>query len=107
MGPYGLSSRILSNKLNSQIVYTFTPEYIKKNKLEQALIDPETLEELYGFSKIDEETSLYGVIGKDVNTSLSPQIHNKGFKRKILIPFISQYRRCHQRKPWTLPIFLR
>lgn len=84
MGPYGLSSRILSNKLNSQIVYTFTPEYIKKNKLEQALIDPETLEELYGFSKIDEETSLYGVIGKDVNTSLSPQIHNKGFKRKNL-----------------------
>ena len=84
MGQYGLSSRILSKKLNSQIVYTFTPEYIKKNKLEQELIDPETLEDLYNFSKINNKTRLYGVIGKDVNTSLSPKIHNEGFKIKDL-----------------------
>ncbi|UTC65582.1 type I 3-dehydroquinate dehydratase [Treponema sp. OMZ 788] len=84
MGPYGVASRILSKKLNSQIVYTFTHEYIKKNKLEQELIDPEKLEDLYGFSKIDNATTIYGVIGKDVNTSLSPKIHNTGFKRKNL-----------------------
>ena len=52
MGPYGLNSRILSNKLNSQIVYTFTPEYIKKNKLEQALIDPETHFKIYSTKQI-------------------------------------------------------
>ncbi len=84
MGPYGLSTRILANKINSHIVYTFSPEYIKKNKLEKELIDPVTLQELYDFKNINDETKIFGVAGSDVNLSLSPQIHNKGFKQKKL-----------------------
>ncbi len=84
MGPYGLSSRILASKIKSHIVYTFTPEYIKKNKLEKELIDPVTLQDLYDFRNINDETKIFGVAGSDVNLSLSPQIHNKGFNEKKL-----------------------
>ncbi len=91
MGPYGLCTRILANKIKSHIVYTFSSEYIKKNKLEKELIDPVTLNELYNFRNIDLDTKVFGVAGSDVNLSLSPQIHNTGFQKKnlnsVYLPF--------------------
>lgn len=81
MGKYGITSRILSKKLSSEIVYTFSTEYIEKKDMQTELIDPITLHALYGFSHINKNTAVYGVIGKDINTSLSPHIHNKGFKK--------------------------
>ncbi|WP_024466608.1 type I 3-dehydroquinate dehydratase [Treponema pedis] len=82
MGFFGTPVRILSTKINSEIVYTFTQEYIKKHSLEKELIEPETLQSLYRFKNIDADTKIFGVIGKDVNGSLSPQLHNKEFAKQ-------------------------
>ncbi len=82
MGNYGLSSRILANKIHSHIVYAFSAEYIKKKKLEKELLDPITLHKLYNFRNINAETKIFGVAGDDVNLSLSPHIHNKAFRQK-------------------------
>lgn len=82
MGQYGINSRILSAKIGSEIVYTFSSEYIERKNEQKNLIDPITLHTKYGFSDINENTKIYGVTGKDVYGSLSPQIHNKGFQTK-------------------------
>lgn len=93
MGQYGLTSRILATKIKSEVVYTFTPEYIAQNKKEKELLDPKNLQEMYRFSEINDETQIFGIIGNDVNKSLSPQIHNTAFKKKrrnsIYIPISS------------------
>lgn len=80
MGIFGIPTRVLATKIHSEIVYTFSQEYINKNKLANELIDPVTLKELYRFDSINEKTKIFGVIGKDVNSSLSPTIHNRGFE---------------------------
>lgn len=82
MGKYGIPSRILAAKLHSPIVYTMPREYIAQHHLEQEFIDPITLNELYHFRTINDNTSIYGVVGKDTTRSLSPAIHNSGFARK-------------------------
>ncbi len=81
MGNFSLPARLLSKQMNSEIVYTFTREYIKKHSLEKELIDPETLQAMYRFKNINRETTIFGVIGKDVAGSLSPLLHNTEFKR--------------------------
>ena len=82
MGKYGIPSRILAAKLHSPIVYTMPREYIAQHHLEQEFIDPITLNELYHFHTINDETSIYGVVGTDTTKSLSPSVHNKGFEQK-------------------------
>nr|WP_252722219.1 type I 3-dehydroquinate dehydratase [Treponema medium] len=82
MGKYGIPSRILAAKLHSPIVYTMPREYIAQHHLEQEFIDPITLNELYRFRTINDETRIYGVVGTDTTRSLSPAIHNSGFARK-------------------------
>ncbi len=81
MGAFGIPLRLLAKKINSEIVYTFSREYIKKNGCENSLIDPVTLKTLYRFDIINSDTKIFGVTGKDVNGSLSPQIHNSGFAK--------------------------
>ena len=82
MSKYGIPSRILAAKLHSSIVYTMPREYIAKYHLEQEFVDPITLNTLYHFRTINDETSIYGVVGSDTTKSLSPAIHNKGFEQK-------------------------
>ena len=82
MGKYGIPSRILASKLHSSIVYTMPREYIAKQHIEQEFIDPITLNTLYRFRAIHEDTAIYGVAGADTTKSLSPAIHNKGFDQK-------------------------
>ena len=82
MGKYGISSRILASKLHSSFVYTMPREYIAKHHLEQEFIDPITLNTLYRFRTIDEDTAIYGVAGADTTKSRSPAIHNTGFEQK-------------------------
>ena len=63
MSKYGIPSRILAAKLHSSIVYTMPREYIAKYHLEQEFVDPITLNTLYHFRTINDETSIYGVVG--------------------------------------------
>lgn len=82
LGKYGALSRIFSQRIGSEIVYTFPKKYIKKNTLQNALIDPITLTELYGFRRVGEQPKIYAVVGRDVQKSKSPAIHNAAFQKQ-------------------------
>ena len=82
MSKYGIPSRILSSRLHSSFVYTMPQEYMTKAQMEQEFLDPITLQTVYRFRSIDDETKIYGVAGADTSKSLSPSIHNGGFVGK-------------------------
>ena len=82
IGKYGSLSRIFSQRLGSEIVYTFPAKYIKRNSLQASLIDPITLNDLYGFKRVGDQPKIYAVTGKDVQKSKSPLIHNAAFQKQ-------------------------
>ncbi|MEL3905462.1 MAG: type I 3-dehydroquinate dehydratase [Treponema sp.] len=82
MGEYGLSSRILAPRLNSAFIYTMPEQYITEQGLEREFLDPITLHSLYRFRNINSETAIYGLAGTNTSKSLSPALHNEGFRRK-------------------------
>ena len=94
MGSYGLTSRILANFIGSYFVYTFSENYIKEHSLKEELLDPHTLFSTYNFDRINYETHIFGIIGKAVNSSFSPGIHNAKFKDKdinsVYVPILAK-----------------
>ncbi len=86
MGRYGLASRMLYRKLGSML--TFCSSY---DPQEVGLLSAKTMKELYRADQVDNKTSLFGVIGDPVGKSISPAIHNLGFKElglnAIYVPF--------------------
>ena len=94
MGDYGLCSRILANFIGSCFVYTFSENYIKEHASNAGLLDPHTLLSIYNFNRINSETHIFGVVGKAVNSSLSPSIHNAKFRENninsVYIPILAK-----------------
>ena len=90
MGSYGLPSRILSNRLNSFLTYTSPVEKIELMK-EIGHIDPITLNDVYNFKTIDENTKIYGITGYPLSITDSPKLHNKGYREHgmnaVYVPF--------------------
>jgi 3-dehydroquinate dehydratase/shikimate dehydrogenase len=91
MGPYGVSTRILAERLGSILSFT-TP--VGEPDIEVAgpgQLDPKELVETYRFKSLRPETKIYGVIGFPLTTTSSPAIHNPALgKAKIdgvYIPF--------------------
>lgn len=82
LGKYGALSRIFSRRLGSEIVYTFSEKYIKKNSLQGTVIDPKSLHEVYGFSTSGEQPKIYAVVGENVQKSKSPLFHNTAFQKQ-------------------------
>ena len=58
MGPLGLPTRLLSEKLNSFLTYT-SPSELLGNLLEIGHTDPFTLNNVYRYRKINENTKIY------------------------------------------------
>ncbi|MEW5818386.1 MAG: type I 3-dehydroquinate dehydratase, partial [Spirochaetota bacterium] len=87
MGPVGFPTRILAAHLGSFLSYCSQPS----RQAAPGLIDPDTLIEVYRFKTIRENTKIFGIIGNPVFHSLSPRIHNTGFKRlnlnAVYLPF--------------------
>lgn len=81
LGRYGYLSRIFAQRLGSEIVYTFPEKYIKRNKLENELIDPISLNKIYRFKEVGDSPKFYAVCGSDVSKSKSPKLHNSFFKK--------------------------
>ena len=79
MGDYGLPTRILASHLNSFLTYTSPVENMDKMK-NIGHIDPITLNDVYNFRLIDENTKLYGITGYPLAITDSPKIHNKGYR---------------------------
>ena len=86
MGRYGLASRVLYRKLGSMLTFcsAYDPQAV-------GLIGARTMKELYRADQVGPQTSVFGVIGDPVGKSISPAIHNLGFKAlgqdAIYVPF--------------------
>ncbi len=87
MGEYGIPSRILYKKLGSMISYCSGPD----NSGAPGQLTPVDMKNLYRSDKINNATSIYGIIGNPVMHSRSPQLHNNAYQRASLnavyIPF--------------------
>ena len=79
MGEYGLPSRILSNHINSFLTYTSPQEKIDLMK-NIGHIDPISLQDVYNFRIIDDNTKFYGITGYPLSITDSPKIHNQGYR---------------------------
>lgn len=82
LGKYGYLSRIFAQRLDSELVYTFSEKYIKKHQLENELLDPITLNNLYRFRSVGDTPKIFAVVGSNVAKSKSPELHNTFFKDK-------------------------
>ncbi len=93
MGPLGLPTRVLAGKINSYLTYT-SPAELLANLLEIGHIDPFTLENVYHFSSINEQTKIFGITGYPLKITSSPELQNRMFKENglnaVYIPFKSE-----------------
>ncbi len=77
LGPFGLMSRVLAPKFGGLLTYA-TDRPGEETAPGQPTIDE--LHNVYGFGRIGAQTRVYGVAGWPVEYSLSPAIHNAGFR---------------------------
>jgi 3-dehydroquinate dehydratase/shikimate dehydrogenase len=88
MGDFGFPSRVLASRLGSFLCYSSRVE----GGAAPGHVDPGTLEDVYRFHSIGEDTAVFGVIGNPVMHSLSPLIHNRGFAAlgldAVYVPFL-------------------
>ncbi len=87
MGPYGIATRILYKRMGSMLTFCSDSE-VAPGQLSAKL-----LKTLYRADQVDEKTAIYGIIGNNVTDSLSPYIHNPGFRgikyNAIYVPFLA------------------
>jgi 3-dehydroquinate dehydratase/shikimate dehydrogenase len=88
MGDIGTPSRILAGKFGAPFTFaTFHAERM----LAPGQLTFEQMSQIYRYESIDADTEVYGVIADPVGHSLSPLIHNAGFKEhqlnKVYVPF--------------------
>lgn len=92
MGPLGFPSRVLACLTNSFLTYV-SPQEVLQNTKAIGHIDPVTLNELYRFRSINQDTQLFGITGWPLVKTSSPEIHNKGYEAKgmnaVYLPFRS------------------
>lgn len=93
MGPLGLPTRILAEKMNSYLSYT-SPKELLGNLLEIGHTDPVTINNVYRFHQIDSNTKIFGITGFPLKITSSPELHNKSFAANnmnaVYIPFKSE-----------------
>lgn len=78
MGDLGFPSRILSAKSNSFLTFV-SPEETIVNVGSIGHITPNTINDLYRFRSINENTRKFGIIGWPLKKTSSPEIHNQGY----------------------------
>lgn len=89
MGEMGFPTRILSAKFGAPFIYsTFNPD----RTIAPGIPFLKQLRNLYCTPKINAETTVYGVVGDPIGHSLSPLIHNAGFRQlginAVYVPFM-------------------
>lgn len=93
MGDIGTPSRILSYKTNSYLTYC-SPETVEKTLAPLGHLDPITINNVYHFRELNDETKIYGITGYPLPYTSSPELHNKGYKlhnmNAVYIPIRSQ-----------------
>lgn len=81
MGPLGTPTRILSAKLGNYLTYV-SPEETNQNLTNLSHLDPITLNSVYHFKDIKKSTKVFGITGWPLLSTLSPSLHNTGYKNK-------------------------
>lgn len=93
MGPLGLPTRILSEKLHSYLTYT-SPSELLGNLLAIGHTDPITLDSVYHYRNINADTKIFGITGFPLTVTSSPGLQNGFFKNNnlnaVYIPFKSE-----------------
>ncbi|MBQ2552141.1 MAG: type I 3-dehydroquinate dehydratase, partial [Treponema sp.] len=93
MGPLGLPTRVLSAKIKNYLTFTSPTETMPKVE-NLGHIDPVTLNEVYHFKSINEDTRVYGITGYPLLKTSSPEIHNAGYLKHemnaVYIPICSK-----------------
>lgn len=86
MGPFGVPTRILYKKFGSILTFAGNTE------VAPGQLTPKELKTVYGADKVNEATAIYGIIGNPVLHTMSPRIHNPGFRgiryNAIYAPFL-------------------
>lgn len=95
MGDLGLPSRILSARLKNYLTFVSAKSGEGAKSLSHiGHLDPVTLNDVYRFKSIDENTKLYGITGWPLTSTSSPEIHNKGYELKkinaVYVPFCGE-----------------
>lgn len=92
MGPMGLPTRILAQRLHSYLTFVSPPDSGSFNSV-IGHIDPVTINEVYHFHSINDSTKLFGITGWPLKATNSPAIHNAGYKNQkidaVYIPVCS------------------
>ncbi|MBO7613442.1 MAG: type I 3-dehydroquinate dehydratase, partial [Treponema sp.] len=78
MGPLGVPTRLLSAKLKNFLTYS-SPQECSSSLQSLAHVDPVTLNDTYHFSKIDDNTKIFGITGWPLSATSSPLLHNTGY----------------------------
>ncbi|MDY4525543.1 MAG: type I 3-dehydroquinate dehydratase [Treponema sp.] len=80
MGVEGFPSRVLSTFANSFLTYV-SPEEMLVNTTGIGHIDPLTLNDLYNFKSITNNTKLFGIIGWPLTKIFSTVVQNVGYRQ--------------------------
>lgn len=80
MGSLGTPSRILAHKTHSFLTYTSAPENLANTNVIGHL-DPIALHNIYHFKDLNDDTKIFGITGWPLAHTLSPELHNKGYKK--------------------------
>jgi 3-dehydroquinate dehydratase/shikimate dehydrogenase len=88
MGEMGKAARILSKRFSMPYTYaTFSEDRI----IAPGMLVYRELLDLYRYDQIDQETTVFGIIGNPVGHSLSPLVHNRAFSEHnfnaVYVPF--------------------
>ena len=91
MGPFGVSTRILAERLGSVMSFTSPRDEIDLDCAGPGQLDPIELVETYRFRDLRPETQIFGIIGYPLTATSSPAIHNAAFSRSgldaVYVPF--------------------
>ncbi len=93
MGPMGVATRILSAKIKNYLTFTSPTETIGNIK-NLGHLDPITLNDVYHFKSINDDTRVYGITGYPLLKTSSPELHNAGYLKHemnaVYIPVCSK-----------------
>lgn len=90
MGTLGFPVRVLARRLGSMLTFC-SPADGDATLAAPGHVDPQTMTGLYRYHAISDATALFGVVGKPIAHSQSPQYHNRRFAEDqidaVYLPF--------------------